>query len=335
MSLKEEKILITGGSGFIGTNLVELFEALNYNFINIDKNPPIKKDQAKYWKDVNILDYNKLKNVVEDCKPSIIIHLAARTDTLSNNMSDYSENITGTENLINIVAGAEYIRHIIITSTQYVYKSAKIPFPLKDNDYIPHTVYGESKMLNEEYLRNSSLKCPWTIIRPTNVWGPWHMRYPNELWKIIDKGFYFHPGKKEVIRTYGYVKNVVHQIHEIIKSPKEIMDRQTFYLGDMPIDSAIWLNEFSRRLTNKDIKIFPKFIFKIIALIGDVLRSCKIPFPLYSVRYYNMIEDYYAPTIVAIKQFGLSHPNHKNNVDETIKWLESEGKNFFKYWKNK
>ena len=47
------------------------------------------------------------------------------------------------------------------------------------------------------------------------------------------------------------------------------------------------------------------------------------------MRYHNMIEDYYTPTNVTIKRFGLSHLNLKENVNEIIIWLESEGRKYF------
>lgn len=325
-------IIITGGSGFIGTNLIEHFEKEGYNFVNFDKAKPLKNGQDKYWVEGNLLDIISIRKAFNQFRPTIIIHLAARTDCDSNNIRDYVDNTDGTKNLIDCIKEFDFIKNVVITSTQYVYKSKIKPFQLKDNDYMPHTTYGESKVITEEITRNANLRCTWTIVRPTNVWGPWHMRYPNELWKIIDKGLYIHPGYKEVIRTYAYVKNIVHQIEEIIKAPIEEVDKQTFYLGDLPIDSAEWLNEFSLQLTNNPIKKVPKLFFDIFAFIGDCITKLNIPFPINSMRYHNMIEDYYAPTNVTIKRFGLSHPNLKENVNETIKWLKSEGSKYFKYW---
>jgi GlcNAc-P-P-Und epimerase len=335
MITNDDKILITGGSGFIGTNLIELFEEKGYSLINLDKSPPIKQSHLKYWENVNLLDIDSLRNSIEKYEPKIIIHLAARTDTLSTKIEDYIDNTEGTSNLIRVIEKCEFVSHVLVTSTQYVYKSKKTPFPKSDIDYLPHTVYGVSKKITEEITRNSRMKCAWTIIRPTNVWGPWHLRYPNELWKIIDKRFYIQPGNKEVIKTYAYVKNIAHQIREIIKAPIEEVDKQTFYLGDFPIDSAEWLNEFSLQLTHKDLKRFPIIFFKFLSFIGDCMIKINIPFPIYSMRYHNMIEDYYAPTNVTINKFGLSHPDLKENVKETINWLLNEGTKYSKYWKNR
>ncbi len=329
------KIFITGASGFIGTNLVELFEKKGYGFVNFDRSKSIKEGQEKYWLQGNLLDYAVLRQAIEKYKPDVIIHLAAKADCDSNKLEDYIDNTEGTRNLINCIKEFDFVERVIVTSTQYVYKSHKLPFALHDDDYRPHTTYGKSKVITEKITREANLTPCWTIVRPTNVWGPWHMRYPNELWKMIAKGFYFQPGKKEIIRTYAYVKNVVHQIDTIMNAPKERVDKQTFYLGDLPIDSYEWLNQLSLQFRSKLIKRIPIIVFAIPALLGTVLRKIGIPFPLYNTRFKNMIEDYYAPTNVTIREFGSYNDELKDNVKETLDWLQGEGKQYFDYWKNR
>ena len=58
-----------------------------------------------------------------------------------------------------------------------------------------------------------------------------------------------------------------------------------------------------------------------------------IKFPMYSVRYKNMLEDYYAPTNVTIRLFGLYNNDLTSNVKETIGWLHRDAKLYFDYWK--
>lgn len=131
MITKEDRIFITGGSGFIGTNLIDLFMKKGYDFINLDKAEPIKKDQISYWVKGNIVNMADLESVFSKYHPTLVIHLAARTDTLSTDIKDYSENTQGSKNIIDIVKKYSCVRHLIMTSTQYVYKSLTIPFPSK------------------------------------------------------------------------------------------------------------------------------------------------------------------------------------------------------------
>lgn len=335
MITSKNKILITGGSGFIGTNLIELFVTLGYNFINFDKAKPTKESQTKYWHKGNLLNINSFKKVLNEYKPSIVIHLAARADCESDNIEDYKDNTEGVQNLIDSIKECPSVKHVVVTSTQYVYKSKEVPFPKHDEDYKPHTTYGESKVITEEITRSANLDCAWTIVRPGNVWGAWHLRYPNELWKIIDKGYYVHPSKKEVIRTYGYIKNVTHQINAIISSPAKKVDKRTYYLGDSPIDSFIWLNGISQQLRGKSLKRVPGMLFTLPAYLGDILLKVGINSPIHTVRFKNMTEDFYAPTNITIQEFGLSHPNMQENIKETAEWIKGEGCHFFPYWQQK
>ena len=179
------------------------------------------------------------------------------------------------------------------------------------------------------------MQCKWTIFRPCNVWGPWHMRYPNQLWKMIDRGIYVHPGKQPVIRTYAYVKNLVKQLDAIMNAPEVLTNHKTYYLGDMPSEAYEWINTFSKMLSGKKVNRVPKFFLACGALLGDVLGLFGIQFPLYSVRYRNMIEDYYAPSNVTVSIFGGFSQNLDDNIRETINWLEGEGAELFDYWKKR
>lgn len=330
------RLLITGGSGFIGTNFIELLiQNKIENFINVDKQKPCNSAQEKYWIKCNLLNEEELFEIVVQFKPTHIVHLAAKTDTASDKLEDYIDNTEGTANLIRVIEKSDSVRHVVITSTQYVFKPENDAFPKTDSHFKPHTAYGESKKICEELTRNSAMNCEWTIIRPTNVWGPWHMRYPNELWRIIDKGWYFHPKNADPVKSFAYVKNVAHQILRILESSSAIVNKKVFYVGDMPINSVKWINCFSQELTGKNVRIIPKSLFYLIALTGNYLNKLHIPFPLNLLRFENMNSEYNTPMQKTIDAFGVSHPDLEKNIKETIDWIKNEGNPFFKYWRNK
>ena len=330
------KILITGGSGFIGTNLIYFLLSKNIrNFINVDKQKPCQEDLINYWVEANILDTKKLNEIFDDYNPTYVIHLAARTDTSSTNLDDYFDNTEGTRSLLCAIEKSTSVINSIITSTQYVYKSNQTMMPNSEDHFEPHTAYGLSKKITEEYTRDSNMKSGWCIIRPTNVWGPWHMRYPNELLKILDMGIYFHPGGDDPIKSYAYVKNVVHQIYMILIAPLEQVDQQVFYVGDYSINSKDWLNTFSVELTGKTVKVLPRWFLAVVSGIGTYLNKINIKFPLTTLRFQNMIDSYDTPMKKTIDKFGVSHPNLEANVKETIYWIKNEGLQFFPYWMNK
>src|SRR5205814_4739841 len=129
----------------------------------------------------------------------------------------------------------------------------------------PATVYGQSKVITEKLTREANLPVCWTIIRPTNIWGPWHMRYRREFWRVVERGLYVHPGRKPVIRCYGYVKNVVYQIERIFEAPREMVHGKTLYLGDPPINLFDWVDGFSRALTGRPVRVVPLTLMRILA----------------------------------------------------------------------
>lgn len=316
------KVLITGGSGFIGTNLVAKLLALGkYTLLNVDSERPHIKEHEKYWTNCSILDSQKLNETVSNFKPDAVIHLAAKTDTdPQHSLEDYQVNMKGSENLFNAIKQTSSVKKAIITSTQFVNQYHGVP--KHDEDFAPHTKYGESKVIMEKMLRNFGLQCAWVIIRPTNIWGPWHIRYPHEFWKVLSKGLYFHPGKQPVIRSYGYVGNVVYQIIEMLESAEEKIDKQVFYVGDEPIDIYHWVNGFSLKQIGKKVRVMPRFFVKLLAITGDILALLHIRFPLTSSRYKSMTSSNSAPMEKTIKAFGTPPYSLDQGIDETVEWLK-------------
>ncbi len=321
------KILITGGSGFIGTNLIDHLVEKGIDFLNADIKPPSKSAHGPHWKEVDIMNKAKLLFIFQEYQPSHVIHLAARTDTDSNILEDYVVNTTGTANVLEAIKQTSSITRVIITSTQFVHKPG--PLPKSDEDYDPHTTYGQSKVITEQLTRQSNLPVTWTIIRPTNVWGPWHLRYPKEFWSVLRKGLYFHPGGKKVTRSYAYVGNIVYQMMRIFeKAPAEI-NGKVFYVGDMPIQLLDWVNGFSMKITGKKARVIPGFLIQLLGIGGDILSVAKIKFPITSARYKSMTQDYLTPMEYTFRELGQPPFTMDQGIGITVDWLNNE------YLKNK
>ena len=311
------KYLITGGSGFIGTHLInELNEVFDKIVIlNIDIKKPQIAEHNKYWVECDINNYNDLEKNCLNFDPDYIIHLAARTDTLSDEISGYYTNIHGVENIINVSNICTNLKKIIVTSTQYVYKDVNGATPKNDIDYKPHTTYGYSKMMTEEITQNKSLK-PFTIIRPTNIWGPRNNNYINGLFRIIKSGYFVLPTGKLSIKSYGYVGNICHQIIKISEDKDRI--NNVLYVGEKEYSSKIWIENIHNRIRGNKPKYVPLQLLKYLAIIGDIFLFLKIPFPLYSTRLNNMREDYLVPINNTLKLYGLKYKDLQKNIDVTV-----------------
>lgn len=319
------RILVTGASGFIGTNFVDSYGSRSGELINVDIKTPLRPEQKRFWTPGDIMNAAQLARIFADFEPTHVVHMAARTDCQEDTTVEqgYAVNTTGTANVLAAIKNTSSIERVVVVSTQYVAGPQRLV--QGDEDYFPHTVYGQSKVITEQLVREANLNCTWTLVRPTNVWGPWHMRYRSEAWKVIRKGLYLHPGGGAVTRSYGFVGNVVWQIGQILEAPSEVVDRQVFYVGDPPADIYEWVNAFSVALRGRPARRVPRSIVSAIGRFGDLLTPRGIAFPLTSSRFKNMISDYPTPMDKTTAAFGSPPYSLEAGVRQTVEWLESVG----------
>ena len=316
------KFLLTGGSGFIGTNLSEMLNAKGIKFVNIDIAPPLNEAYKKNWVKEDILNLKSLSTQVKKFNPTHIIHLAAVTSCAPNlTMEDYLTNTEGTNNVTQAAKGLTALKTIVFTSSQYVHYPNSTP--KNDTDFKPHTIYGKSKVIGEKMVRQSDLEAKWIIIRPTNIWGEWHQRYKNEFWRVLQKGLYIHP-RSNAVRAYGYVRNVNNQIFELLTNP-DAPNRSVFYVGDSPIKVFDWVNLFSIGLTGKKVKQVPRQLLFVLALLGEALKIIGINEPpMRLTRYRNMISSDNAPMTKILKFVGTTPYTLSEGVQNTVEWIKAQ-----------
>lgn len=316
------KLLLTGGSGFIGTNAMQYFAEHTEAQLNLDLQAPLNGEHTPYWLKANILDLNALTDSFRKFQPEAVIHLAARAecDETTTVEKGYQMNTVGTANVLAAIKATPSVQRVIITSSQFVCGPGYLP--KNDEDFSPVTIYGQSKVITEQLTRKAGLACTWTIIRPTNIWGPWHLRYTREFWKIVQRGLYVHPGGKPVIRCYGFVGNLVRQMHRILQLPPEIVNRQVFYLSDPPDDIKRWANAFSLELRGTPVRVIPRFLLQGLGRIGDVISKITgRPFFITSSRYFSMTSDYSVPMHKTYEALGQPPISLEEGVQETAAWL--------------
>jgi nucleoside-diphosphate-sugar epimerase len=323
-TLNNHSVLVTGGSGFIGTNLVEYLSTCGARVANLDINPPLEPRHRPHWIECDIMDPARLDSVVADLRPELAIHLAARTDCVEDTTvaEGYGVNTIGTENVLRALRDNSEVKRVIVTSSQFVCGPRHRPAHVRD--YGPHTVYGASKAESEELTRSLDPPYTWTIVRPVNIWGPYHERYRKEAWRVIDRGLYLHPGREPVVRTYGYVGNVVWQMARILSMPTDVVHRQVLYLGDLPGDIYEWVDEFSRQLTGRKARAAPRLVVRGIAAAGDLLAFMGLKAPLDSSRYRSMTSHYITPVADTYELLGRPPFSLQEGVGLTVSWLREQ-----------
>lgn len=285
----KEKILLTGASGFIGTNLLEDLIEKGYEVCNIDIFEPKIEERKTVWKKVDIRDYVTFEKAILNFNPDYLVHLAARTDLDGKTLEDYSANVYGVENLMKIIHKLPNLKKVIITSSKFVTRNG---YKIKNqHDYCPHTKYGESKVETEIRVWEDEPHCDWCIIRPTSIWGPWFGVPYRNFFDMVMRRMYFHIGHIKCHKTYGYIGNAVYQIEQLLFNSTPEKDNKVFYIGDKP---AYEINEWADEIANElgfKVPTMPVWFVRCLAKFGDFLGFFGIHFPMQSFRFGNMTND--------------------------------------------
>lgn len=318
MTFISDRILVTGGSGFIGSHLVELAARRGHAVLNFDARRPAIPDQQRLWRYGDIKDAGALASAFDDFQPTRVIHLAAKANLNGKTVEDFPDNTQGTENVIRCVNDTASVAFFVNTSTQYVVTPGVYP---ADPCYLePYTAYGESKAVAERAVRERCEK-PWSIIRPTNIWGPRHPFFPLEMWRYLERRYYVHPGCQPIRKYYGYVENAVRQILDIAFSERPIeTNGKVWYITDPAIDGAEWMNAFSVALSGNPVRRIPLALWRVMAASGDVMRSFGLHFPVSGDRLFRLtvnenLPDELIPRLDPDETISLS-----DGVARSVKW---------------
>jgi dTDP-glucose 4,6-dehydratase len=226
-----KKILILGGTGFIGYHLAK--EALRRGFqvSSLSKNNPIKKRYIKNVKYItaDISNKNSIKKKIkEDFK--YVVNLAGYVDH-KNKVITYKSHYLGCMNICNFFSEKKIKRFIQIGSSM---EYGHVKSPQKENFTCrPKSVYGKAKFLSTQYLLNlyKKNKFPVTIARLYQVYGPYQDL--NRFIPIVinscnyDKDFPCSHGRQ--YRDFLYISDLIDAIFLILKKPK--VEGEIFNIG--------------------------------------------------------------------------------------------------------
>ena len=322
---KKEKIFITGGSGFIGSNLIRHFYNIGFDVLNYDIKKPIDKLHADKWTQGDILDFDKLRDTIIRFNPDYIFHFAARTDLDENhNIEGYSSNIQGVENMVKIVNNLTSVKRTIYASSRMVCRIDYVPENY--NDYCPPNLYGESKKIGEKIVKNNAIH-NYIIVRPTSIWGPYfHVPY-RTFFDTIKNGTFFLPKGHNPKKSFGFVLNSIYQLEKLLFCSKEFLNEdKTYYLTDYPpLKLKEWSDLISQKIKGKKTREVPTVFLKCIALIGDVfVKLGWKKAPLTTFRYNNMITNMVYNTSELEKICGELPYSLEEGIDITLEWINKK-----------
>lgn len=217
-------LLITGGCGFIGSNLINyVLKNTDHTIMNIDKltyagHPRNNRDHQYnpryFYEKVDIVDMEKVDRVFKTFKPDAIMHLAAESHvdrSITSAAEFINTNIQGTYALLEVANEYKKPLKYLQVSTDEVYGSLDFndpPFSEK-NQYQPNSPYSASKAAGDHLVRawNKTYKLETMITHCSNNYGIQQLPeklIPNTIFRAFDR-------KK--IPVYGTGDNVRDWIH--------------------------------------------------------------------------------------------------------------------------
>ncbi|MBZ5653309.1 MAG: NAD(P)-dependent oxidoreductase [Acidobacteriia bacterium] len=261
--------------------------------------------------------------MIREFSPDLMLHMAARTDLDGKTVDDYRANTEGVSNIINALVGLRSLRRAIFASSMLVCRLGYRPHG--DSDYNPTTAYGESKVEGERLVRgvrDGSL--PWTIVRPTSLWGPWFDIPYRDFFDAVRAGWYMHPRGVSVQRSYGFVLNSVIQLERLSETSEDDVLGRTFYLADYnPIELRAWAELIRSAFGAPQIREVPLWFLGAAAKIGDILRAVGLrQVPLTTFRLRNLTTEAIMDLAPLEAACGRTPYDVEQGVKITTEWMQ-------------
>ncbi len=238
--LMTEKVVVTGGAGFIGSHLVERLVKENFEVTVFDnfstgfmQNLEKVKNEVKILKG-DIRNFNEINNAVKDSK--FVFHMAALSyvgESIKIPEAYNSVNIGGTLNVLK-ACHENSVERFLFPSTCIIYGEPEHDPTPETDPFKPNSPYGFTKVMGEFYAKffNDVKGLPTICLRIFNAYGP---RMKNRVISIFAEQIL--QGKAPSIngdgtqeRDFVFVSDIVKGFIKAAKAPKN-MDGKSFNIG--------------------------------------------------------------------------------------------------------
>ena len=271
--------IITGSSGFVGSNLSPYLEKKHKKVLGVSRSP--NEGEVEYKK-INIT----LLNNSNSC-----IHLAGKAHDLKKTSEDkdyYEVNTELTKSLFDQFLKSTCKVFIYMSSVKAV---ADVVQSVLIEDTIPNpiTVYGKSKLAAEIYILSKEIPGNKRvyILRPCMIHGPNNKGNLNLLYSFVSKGIPYPFGKYVNKRSFVSVENLCFIINELIDNSK--IESGIYNIADDISLSTTDLVQVMSEILCKPTRVLklPKLFVRFMAKVGDFL-----PIPINSERLLKLTENY-------------------------------------------
>jgi nucleoside-diphosphate-sugar epimerase len=256
------KVLVTGGTGFVGSHLVRRLLERGHEVTSLDKNPGLADAELQALGATlvtgSVTEADDVEKVMAG--QELVFHLASPFgDLLQPDEAYRAIEVDGTR---NVLAAAERhrVRRVVHCSTQGVHGIITTPFGDEDSPIVPRDYYCACKAEGEKVAREFLARgMDLVIVRPTSVYGPGDTRGWLKLFRMASKGWFLMVGSGRTLNHPVYVENLVDLFELVALSP--VAKGRTYIAGDA---QAVTLTDLVRavgRAVGTDVKIvrFPSY----------------------------------------------------------------------------
>jgi nucleoside-diphosphate-sugar epimerase len=231
------KMLMTGGSGFIGRHLARALVRQGVSVVNLDLVPP--RHEPPFLRTVigDVRDPRAVREAMSGCRA--VVHLAAaHHDHGIDDRTYFDVNERGT-NVVCETMRDTGVRRMLFTSTVAVYGNRHAE-PDEDASPAPESPYGASKLAGEAVVHAwaKDTGSHATVFRPAVVFGPHHFANMYSLVRQIESGRYLPVGDGRNVKSLAYVHNLVDASLYLL-STAPLAPVETFNYVDKP-DLGSW-----------------------------------------------------------------------------------------------
>src|SRR3989339_1093323 len=287
MRLKDMRILVTGGAGFVGSHLVEELIKLKANVvvvdINLDKNSYLFTENLHKKSTVINLDIcnnKKLLNLIKKYKIEFIFHLAAQAlveDAYKNPKYTLDNNILSTVNILEAVRINPQIKGLVVASSDKAYgklhRNKYVETDPLSGDHPYDTSKSVTDLLSTTYYK--TYKIPVVVTRFGNIYGEGDLNFsriiPGIMKSVIRNTQLKIRSNGQYVRDYLYVKDVVRG-YLLLAQNIEKINGEAFNFGSDDTLTVIEVIKEVEKVLNKKIN------FKI-------LNTAKNEIPYQSLDY--------------------------------------------------
>ncbi len=261
-------VLLIGGCGFIGTNLAIGFASRGCQVHIYDKLCPDDKRFGEYSNKIEIArgdfsDVEKIRQIIEDTQPSLVVHLVSNTITNKNIESvidDINEDVLSTVKLLNVIRDRQNLKFVYFSSGGTVYGNNGKRFNEETDPTCPINTYGWTKLCIENLIRMHSFQfgTEYLILRPSNPYGPWQNIYGHQglvavtLGKVMNNEEITVWGDGSIIRDYIYIGDLVDAVISLCLHNEY---NETYNIGSGTGLSVNSILKAIEQVTNKGLNI--------------------------------------------------------------------------------